>query len=253
MLYADRNIVASDLARTEGSKIYRRDLPEGSVAIANATDDAIAGEGLAHRILDEVTRTQSRDPPKITEAIRRQLQNWSKAYQKEKQPSIQSLIVFGHSGHTYLYLLQPPNTVIPKDRYSIGSGARVTDSMLKALAPDGLELSPRETLLHLAYMTRHAKQQEALVGGIGWTGSDAVYVPSSGSTVPIESIELGFAEELAPSMDEFLTLSLHAMMGCLSSIELDKMADRLRGLLVTIANSVTRRATFSALDDGPSK
>jgi hypothetical protein len=77
VLYADRNVVASDLARSEGCKIYTRDLSFGSVAIGNATDDAIAGEGLAGRILDDLASARSFDLAKLTERVRRQMQNWN--------------------------------------------------------------------------------------------------------------------------------------------------------------------------------
>lgn len=252
-LYADRNIVAGDLSRTEGCKIYSRDLPFGSVALANATDDAIAGEGLAGRILDDLANPRAVELRKVAERVRRQMQNWSKAYRKE--PSLQSLMEFSHSGETYLYLLQTPNSVIPvKHVYSIGGGARVIEPLLKTVTPEDLLFAPRVALMHLAYVTRRAKDQEALVGGAGgWIGSDAVYIHSNGTATKISPTELQLAEELTSSLDECLSFTLNVMMGLHPPDELKRLLEAQRSLAETYANSLTRNATFSGLDDGPTK
>lgn len=251
ILYADRNVIATDGTRTQGRKIYSRDLPTGSVALASATNNAIAAEGLALQMLDDLESGQCADLEEVINRIRWKLQNWSEPYPADELDT-KFLMALAFSNQTNLYLLQPRNNIMPvQQKYSIGTGARVVDPILNVLLPEDSLFDRRQTLCRLAYMTKHAKEQEATVGP---GGSDAIYIPPSGKATWISPVALEFAEHMTEFVDETLTFVLHTVMGFASDEQLEKQAETCKGIVINTAGTLKTFMKFdelAALDEKP--
>jgi hypothetical protein len=251
ILYADRNVIANDGTRTQGCKIYSRDLATGSVALASATNNAIAAEGLAMQMLADLESGEYSDLQDMINRIRWNLQNWSEPYPADELDT-KFLMVLAFSRQTNLYLLQPRNNIMPvPQKYAIGAGARVVDPILNVLPPEDSLFDRRQTLCRLACMTKHAKEQEAAVGP---GGSDAIYIPPSGKATRISPVTLEFAEHMTEFVDETLTFVLHTVMGFASDEQLEKEAETCKRTVINTAGTLTsfmKFNEFAALDEKP--
>ena len=132
-----------------------------------------------------------------------------------------------------------------KQKYAIGVGARVVDPLLGALFPEDCLFSPQKTMLRLAYLTKHAKEQEANVGP---GGSKAIYIPSVGLARWIDPVDLHFAEENVQFIDELISYTLQLVMGFWPEEEVQRVAETCRGLIVNIANTIRENVSFPSLE-----
>jgi len=250
LLYADKKIVASDGATTEGCKIYKTSLTDdGFLALASATADAIAAEALARRILDDAKMITT---PIALEAMMRQVEQslteWCQPYAANELPSIQFLMAIRVTGQAALFLIEPRNKIIPIPlKRSIGAGGRIVDAMIDAVFPDDLIFVPKVALLNMAYLARRAKDEELNVGG--GSKSNAIYVPDyPGKVKWIDEAELWTAEELASTVDGELSNIRRFMMG-LGTIGPNSLAARYGKLILVMAKSLQKRVTFESLDE----
>jgi hypothetical protein len=245
ILYADRNVIGSDGSKREGDKIWSRELSRGpiAIAIASATDDAVASENLAKLILDDFEGTPPKDFGELVSRVRVQLQAWNEPYAEEL--AISYLMAASLSGEVKLYLVQPRNKVLEiPQRYAIGSGATVVEPLLELLLPEGSYFPADKTLIRLAYMVRHAKEQVAFVGG----GSNAVYIPRFGPERWISSIELHTAEEKAHLVDVTLRYVAGLMLSLTDKDDAKKTAEMLGDLIAKTTASISKAVHFSAFD-----
>jgi len=243
ILYADRNVIGTDGSKREGDKIWLRDLPQGlaAIAIASATDDAVASENLAKIILDDFEKATPTDFRDLTSRVREHLRTWNEPYNEEL--SISYLLAASLAGEAKLYLLQPRNKVIEiPQRYAIGAGATVAEPLFDSLLPENTLVLPEMTLMRMAYMVRHAKEQVAFVGG----GSNAVYVPNVGSTRWINSTELRTAEEMAQFVDETLGRIAGLMLSLTNRKDAEATAKILCDLIAETTVSIGNAVRFSA-------
>src|SRR5580704_113619 len=164
LVYADKKIIASDGATTEGCKIYRARLEkDGFLALASASNDAIAAEALAVDILAHARRVTSQE--NIWAEVQSAMIKWCKPYAADL-PSIQFLMALRTGRSARLYLLQPRNQIVPVPvKRAIGAGSRVVDVMLDDVLPVEMIFSVKVALFNLAYLARKAKDQESSVGG----------------------------------------------------------------------------------------
>ena len=79
-------------------------------------------------------------------------------------------------------------------------------------------------------------------------GSDALYIPATGTGRWIEQQELFFAEDHMQFVDEFIASGVHILMGLHSRETIEKLADHLRSLLVNHANALRESVKFSGLE-----
>jgi hypothetical protein len=245
-LYTDRNVIASDGAATQGCKIYHRNLVDGSIALASATDDAIAAQGLADQLLDEVVAEDCRTIQETTECVRRTIVNWSNPYSPEELGATQFLMAVGTGGGSYLYIVQPRNTVTEvRHNQAIGAGARVVERLLPSLFCEGLMYEPRTALFMLAYATKHAKMEEAFVGN--QPGSDAIFVRPGSRAVIVPSTELYLAEELVFSPDAVINDLRRFLLALESPEVIERNANELRRMIASTAHNLREAIVFPSL------
>jgi hypothetical protein len=243
ILYADRNVIGTDGSRTEGFKIWSRDLPKGPIAIASATDDAVSSENLASNVLTDFKKRPPEDFSELVDRVRGHLTSWNQPYAEEL--NISHLMAASLSGEVKLYLVQPRNKVLEiPQRYTIGAGASTVEPLFERLLPENTYYPPKSTLTRLAYMVRRAKETVAFVGG----GSNAVYVPRFGSERWIETIELKMAEEMGQFVDEVLGYVAGLMLSLTNEKDASKTADMLSDMIAKTTNSISNAVHFSAFE-----
>jgi len=248
LLYADKKIIASDGATTEGCKIYRSQLENnGYIALASATNDAIAAEALA---VDLISRAKGeKDQKRIWGTIQTAMVNWSQPYPAGELPNIQYLMALRTFDTARLYLLQLRNQIVPvPHRRAIGAGGRIVDAMLEDVLPESFPFEPKVVLFNAAYMVRKAKDNESSVGG--GSKSNAIYIPDRGFARWIDETELWLAEELAATVDERLNATRRIVMslGTISD-NVEGSADALKKWMIGEAKSLTEKIVFKSLDD----
>jgi hypothetical protein len=249
LLYADKKIINSDGATTEGCKIYRGALAKnGFIALASATSDGIAAEALA---VDLIAHAKGeKDQRRLWGAIQTAMVNWCAPYPAGELPDIQYLLALRTDDVARTYLLQLRNQIIPvTSRRAIGAGGRVVDAIIEDVLPEMLPVQPKAALFSIAYMVRKAKVQEYKVGG--GSGSNAIYIPDKGRVRWIDEHELWLAEELASTVDDRLNASRRTIMslGYHTPTALEKSADALKGWMITEANSLAEKIEFKSLED----
>jgi hypothetical protein len=247
LLYADKKIIASDGATTEGCKIYRSKLAkDGFIALASATNDGIAAEALA---VDLIAHAKGeKDQSRIWGAIQTAMVNWCAPYPSGELPDIQYLMALRTSSIARTFLLQVRNQIIPIPfRRAIGAGSRIVDAIIEDVLPDLLPVQPKAALFSMAYMARKAKDQEYKVGG--GSRSNAIYLPDKGRVRWIDETELWLAEELASTIDERLSASRRMVMslGYYTPAALEKSADSLRNWMIKEATSLADKMEFKSL------
>jgi len=247
LLYADKKIIASDGATTEGCKIYRRRLPDdGFIALASAADDAVASEALAIDLMAHANGVQ--DQSMIWGAIQQAMVRWCEPYPPNELPSIQYLMALRTSNIARLYLLQLRNQIVPVSvKRAIGAGSRIVDAMLDDVLPDDFIFHPKVALFNMAYMARKAKDSESSVGG--GSRSNAIFIPHRGSAHWVNEIELFSAEEHAALVDDELNHIRMLIMGLGTIGPVERMAEGYKNLIVTMANSYAESVQFPSLDD----
>jgi hypothetical protein len=246
VLYADRNQIGTDGAKSQVCKIHWRDFASGSIALVNATSDAEAAQTFATEILDSVGKKKPKQINDVLTLIRKHLRDWSEAYKHEKEDlNVHDLMACSHGGSAGLYVLRPPNTILPVvHKHSIGTGAHIVDPMLDALLGENWQVSNKQALLYLSYMVKHAKDQEAFVGG----GSNAVFIPDSGKIKSVDMLELKMAEEMAGFTDELVNEILRFVMFRSNPEGIEKLAESYGRQLTMLANSLRDNVPFKSLD-----
>lgn len=246
ILYADKKIIASDGATTEGTKIYRASLPnDGYIALASAANDAIASEALA---VDLISRAKGeKDQKKIWGTIQSAMVNWSAPYPAGELPQIQYLMALRTFGQARIYLLQLRNQIVPvPSRRAIGAGGRIVDAMLEDVFPEGVPFDTKVSLFNMAYMARRAKDNESSVGG--GSRSNAIYIPDEGIARWIDEDELWLAEELASTVDERLSATRRVVMSLGTFSNVQMVAESLKKWLVDESDSLKEKITFKSLE-----
>lgn len=246
LLYADKKIIASDGATTEGCKIYRSPLlKNGFIALASAANDGIAAEALAVDLMAHAKGVKNQDA--IWGAIQTSMVRWCEPYPSGELPNIQYLMALRTSDIARLYLLQVRNQIVPvPHRRAIGAGSRIVDAMLDDVLPEDLPFTAKVALFNLAYMARKAKDQESTVGG--GSKSNAIYIPHRGTVRWVDEAELWLAEELAASIDERLSHTRRVVMSLGTIASLEKAAEAYKQWMITEAKSLTDKIEFKSLD-----
>jgi len=249
ILYADKKIIASDGATTEGCKIYRGELAnKGFIALASATNDGIAAEALAVDIIARVKGEKKQE--RIWGVVQTAMVKWCEPYPSGELPAIQYLMALRTNDLARTYLLQVRNQIVPiANRRAIGAGGRVVDAILEDVLPEMLPVEPKAALFNMAYMVRKAKDQESTVGG--GSRSNAIYIPHRGAVRWIDENDLWLAEELSVTVDERLNATRRMVMGLgyYTPTSLAKSADAFKDWMIKEARSLTDKVEFPSLED----
>lgn len=109
--------------------------------------------------------------------------------------------------------------------------------------PDDLLLSPKVTLVQLAYAIKRAKER-----AIGFGGSDAIFIPETGSAKLIRELDLKFAEDISDSVAETINNILRFMMSLEPPEQVEILAAQWSRFMVVHSNLLTNQITFADLD-----
>jgi hypothetical protein len=242
-VYADRLISGASLS--EQCKIWYRDLPSSAMALAVATSDFDAANSFAERVLDGLSADATLDTiVKIKNHVESHLLTWSEPYHPDDLPlDSYFLMATAVSGAVHLHFIQPRHTIVPiPHARAVGSGEYVAKPILDGMLPESILSSPQVTLLRMAYVAKRAKEQAT-----GQSGSNAVFVPTTGPILSIKELELKFAEDVTGGLNETAHNILQFMTGLESPEHNDKIAAHWQTVIAGMANLMREHVKFSGL------
>lgn len=237
---ADTRVILTDGSATQGEKVVSFRTDFGSVAIANAADDANAAKTLVRKIIQSVEHSPIKKWDDLEETIAYEMTQWSNAF--KAHPATTFIIAACIKGvGVELYLCEPPNTVLPRPEgyAAAGGGSAVTDPLQKTLFDSSFSRfqEPQKIMRQMSYLLYRAKKDHALCGG----RTSAVYVRDDAQEPEwIRAVDFEMAETQSSKLD-FLLKALAQF--ALFSDEGDNLNKNALGIADMLKNMAGLRAS----------
>jgi hypothetical protein len=209
---ADTNVVFGDDNVITGEKISAVELGNASFVIANAGNDADAGNMLSAEILEEISKRNAdpkKDRFKFESTIKKVMKAWHSGYTQAEPPPTIEFILATTVGLQCprLYYCKAPNTVTLKhDSFALGCGSRIVDPLLPEVLIGRCPLIP--TILQISYLMHRAKRQDR---NLKDSGTDMIVVSTRGECRRLGRHETQRAEAVWPDFDRLVSQCLSAV------------------------------------------
>lgn len=208
---ADTNIVFEDGNVITGEKLSGVELGNASYVIANAGDDANAGNMLASEIIEALSERNAdpkKDRFKFEATIKKVMKAWHSGYTQVQPPEAEFILATTVGLQCpRLYYCEAPNTVALKyGPIALGCGSRIVDPLLPVALESQSPLMP--TILRLSYLMYRAKQQDR---NLKDSETDMIVVSTRGECRRLRRHDTKRAEMVWPDFDRLVSQCLSAV------------------------------------------